>query len=74
MPLIRVKSEARDALRQHSIGNPSPEFDPPAFADGTVEMLLRTETISRLRKIQLRGESLSDTILRLALTAGRRPN
>jgi hypothetical protein len=68
MPHVIITREAEDAIRACADAG----FEPaPANADGTRAVWLGDDTVAHIANAHLRGESLSDTIIRLLALAGR---
>lgn len=65
MPTIIITEEAEQALKSSSFRTNETWSGGEQLLDGTWVIKLSMETFERLHEAQLKGESYSDTILRL---------
>lgn len=73
MPKVIVSAATHNLIRSLAQG----QFDDSRsrrLADGRVEIPLSEDVISRIKELSLEGETMDDTIVRVASTAGRNLN
>lgn len=72
MPIITISHEAQLAIR----GAATNPFNQTGTQrpDGSWDVPVEQDTLDRIHEAQLAGETLSDTIIRVVLTANRKPN
>jgi hypothetical protein len=69
---LTITREAHNALRGRARPGDSFVDMSQARPDGMLDIPVREETIERIEQAQIPGETISDTIIRICATAGRK--